>query len=117
MAPFDPILHNHEDRLKALEAARRSLDDSMIVMMEIERRHSAAIKDHEDWLAEEAAYLVEQERERKKREREQQEWKSHHELAMKEFDDKLNGLIAWLDDFVRRNPPKNGEPGGARPPA
>jgi len=27
---------------------------------------------------------------------------------MKEFDDKLNGLIAWLDDFVKRNP-KNGK--------
>jgi len=27
---------------------------------------------------------------------------------MKEFDEKLNGLIGWLDDFVRRNP-KNGK--------
>jgi hypothetical protein len=34
--------------------------------------------------------------------------KSHHELVMKEFDDKLNGLIGWLDDFVKRNP-KNGK--------
>jgi hypothetical protein len=34
--------------------------------------------------------------------------KSHHELVMKEFDDKLNGLIAWLDDFVKRNP-RNGK--------
>ena len=25
-----------------------------------------------------------------------------------EFDDKLNSLIAWLDDFVKRNP-KNGK--------
>jgi hypothetical protein len=26
---------------------------------------------------------------------------------MREFDDKLNGLIAWLDAFVKSNP-KNG---------
>jgi hypothetical protein len=51
-----------------LEASRRGLEDQMVVMAAIERRHPAT----------------------------------------KEFDAKLNGLIAWLDDFVKRNP-KNGK--------
>jgi hypothetical protein len=37
-----------------------------------------------------------------------EDWWTHHRRAMKEFDDKLNGLVAWLDDFVKRNP-KNGK--------
>ncbi len=51
----------------------------------------------DELLAAQTQYLLDQER-----------WKTQHELAMKEFDDKLNGLIVWLDDFVRRNP-KNGK--------
>ena len=32
MSPFDPILHDHEKRLKMLEASRRDLEDQMVVM-------------------------------------------------------------------------------------
>jgi hypothetical protein len=32
------------------------------------------------------------------------EWQDRHELAMRQFDDKLNGLIVWLNDFVKRDP-------------
>jgi hypothetical protein len=59
-------------------------------------------------MAEQAQYLVEQERQQKEREQKSEEWQARHDLAMKEFDEKLNGLIGWLDDFVRRNP-KNGK--------
>lgn len=53
-------------------------------------------------------YLAERERQEKKRGHQLQEWQDRHALAMKEFDDKLNGLIAWLDEFVRRSP-RNGK--------
>jgi len=101
MAPFDPILHEHEKRLALLEAARRTLEDQMIVMADLERRDADKIQDCREWLAEQTLYLAERERQHK-------EWQDHHELAMKEFDDKLNGLIAWLDAFVKHNP-KNGK--------
>jgi hypothetical protein len=101
MAPFDPVLHDHEKRLRALDTAHRKLEDSMIVISEIERRQTARIDVLDEWMAEQAQYLVEQERQRV-------DWQAQHELAMKEFDEKLNGLIGWLDDFVKRNL-KNGK--------
>ena len=108
MSPFDPVLHDHEKRLRALDTAHRKLEDSMIVISEIERRQTARIDVLDEWMAEQAQYLVEQERQRKDREQRLEEWQARHDLAMKEFDEKLNGLIGWLDDFVRRNP-KNGK--------
>lgn len=90
MATFDPILHEHEKRLAVLETARRKLEDSMIVMAELERPQSSRTEAMDELLAAQTQSLIDQKR-----------WKTQHELAMKEFDDKLNGLIAWLDDFVR----------------
>ena len=107
MAPFDPVLHDHEKRLRALDAAHRKLEDSMIVMGEIERRQSARIEALDEWVAEQAQYLIDK-RQENERERKLDEWRAHHDMAMREFDEKLNGLIGWLDDFVRRNP-KNGK--------
>jgi hypothetical protein len=101
MTPFDPILHEHEKRMAMMAGLRRNLKNQMIAMDAIERRHAATMKAWEELIAERIDYELE---ERKR----DQEWKAYHELAMKEFDDKLNGLIAWLDDFVRRNP-KNGK--------
>lgn len=101
MTPLDPILRDHEKRMTALEAARRRMEDDLIVMDAIQRRHAANMEAFEDFIAQQIEYEME-------RDRKHEDWKAHHELAMKEFDDKLNGLIAWLDDFVRRNP-KNGK--------
>jgi len=97
MTPFDPILHDHEKRLKMLEASRRDMEDQLIVLDAIDRRQTARIEAFEEFVAEQIQFEIEQ----KKRD---EEWKAEHKLAMKEFDDKLNGLIAWLDDFVKRNP-------------
>jgi soluble cytochrome b562 len=101
MTPFDPILRDHEKRLKMLEASRRDLEDQMVVMAAMERKHAATVEVWEEFLAQQIQYEIDQ----KKRD---EEWKAHHELAMKEFDDKLNGLIGWLDEFVKHNP-KNGK--------
>jgi|ERR1700691_3439178 glucan phosphorylase len=108
MSPFDPILHDHEKRLKMLEASRRDLEDQMVVMAAMERRQEARIETWEEFMYEQIQAEIEQKAKREQAQREHEEWKTHHELAMKEFDDKLNGLIAWLDDFVKRNP-KNGK--------
>jgi hypothetical protein len=97
MTSFDPILHDHEKRMAIMAGVRRNLENQMIAMDAIERKHATTMKAWEELLA----CRIDYEMEEKKRD---QEWKAHHELAMKEFDDKLNGLIVWLDDFVRRNP-------------
>ena len=101
MTPFDPILHDHENRLKLLERSRRELEDQMIVMAAMDRQHSARMETFREFIADQIQYDIE-------RDQKQKEWQERHELAMREFDDKLNGLIAWLDDFVKRNP-KNGK--------
>jgi hypothetical protein len=108
MTPFDPILHDHEKRLKLLETARRTLEDQMIVMAAMERRQTARIEVWEEFLSEQVQYEIDQKLKSEQAQREHEEWKAHHELAMKEFDDKLNGLIGWLDEFVKHNP-KNGK--------
>src|ERR1017187_7486236 len=75
MTPFDPILHDHEKRLAMLEAARRTLEDQMIVMDAMERRNADKIQDCREWLAEQTLYLAE-------RERQQKEWQDRHDLGM-----------------------------------
>jgi hypothetical protein len=108
VTPFDPILHDHERRMKMLEASRRDLEDQMVVMAAIERRHAANMEEFEEFIAQQVQVELERKKYDEERERKDREWKEQHELAMREYDDKLNGLIAWLDDFVRRNP-KNGK--------
>ncbi|HUE04026.1 MAG TPA: hypothetical protein VMR62_31030 [Bryobacteraceae bacterium] len=108
MTPFDPILHDHEKRIKLLEASRRDLEEQMIVMAAIERKHGATMEAWEEFLAEQIQREIEQKKRDEEWKAKHEDWKAHHELAMKEFDDKLNGLIAWLDDFVKRNP-RNGK--------
>jgi hypothetical protein len=108
MSAFDPILHDHEKRLKLLEASRRDLEDQMIVMAAMERRQTARIEAWEDFMTQQIQFDIKEKSKRERAQREHEKWESRHELAMKEFDDKLNGLIAWPDDFVKRNP-KNGQ--------
>jgi len=108
MTPFDPILHDHEKRIKLLEESRRQLEDQMIVMAAMERRHAANMEEFEEFIAQQIQYELERKRDEIECDRKDREWKARHELLMREFDGKLNGLIAWLDDFVKRNP-KNGK--------
>ena len=99
MTPFDPILHEHEKRLKVLEASRRDLEDQMVVMAAMERRQEARIETWEEFLLQQIQYEIEEKAKREQAQREHEAWKAHHELAMNEFDDKLNGLIVWLGRF------------------
>ena len=108
MIPFDPILHDHEKRLKLLEASRRTLEDQMVVMAAMERRQTARIEVWDEFISDQIQFEIEQKKRDEEWKAKHEEWKAHHELVMREFDDKLNGLIGWLDDFVKQNP-KNGK--------
>jgi len=104
MAPFDPILQDHERRSKRLAASRRALEEQMIALDAMETRHRTRMERFREFIAEQIQYEMERERKLKAREVQSNEWQDRHELAMRQFDDKLNGLIVWLNDFVKRDP-------------
>ena len=61
-------LDDHEERLKRLEAARKEMEDALVVMAHLEAKSANRIKEHAEFL-------------------------SAHQEAMQEFDGKLNALI------------------------
>ena len=61
-------LNDHEERIARLEAARRELEDSFIVMAHLETKSAARVKEHAEFIA-------------------------RHEQVIREIDDKLNALI------------------------
>jgi hypothetical protein len=61
-----------ERRVSVLEQARKEIEDAMLVMAHLEKRQSERTREHAEWLA-------------------------HHETAMTEITDKLNGLIDIVD--------------------
>jgi hypothetical protein len=67
--------NDHEERIAKLEAARRELEDSFIVMAHLETKSAARIKEHAEFIAEEEAAM------------------RLHTYKMSEFDDKLNALL------------------------
>jgi hypothetical protein len=81
MTPFDPVLHDHEKRLKALEESRRSLEGQLIVMDALERKHAARMEAFDQFLAQQIQYEIEHEQQ-------SQTYQQEHELAMKKFDEK-----------------------------
>jgi hypothetical protein len=60
--------NDHEERIARLEAARKELEDSVIVTAHLETKSAARVKEHAEFIA-------------------------HHEQVIREIDDKLNALI------------------------
>ena len=85
MTPNDPAQLDHERRIARLEQARHDLEDTLIVVSEIERRQSALLKDHSELIV-------------------------HIEQTLAEIGDKLNGLIGWAEGSVK--PKQPGETNG-----
>ena len=81
MSPNDPNLLDHERRLARLEAARHEMEETLIVIGEIERRQSAVLKEHSGLII-------------------------RIEQNLAEISDKLNGLIGWAEGTVKKKPPK-----------
>jgi len=53
-------LDDHEQRLAKLEAARKELEDSLIVMMHLETRAAARVKEHAEFIAAHEAAIAKQ---------------------------------------------------------
>jgi flagellar biosynthesis chaperone FliJ len=82
-------LNDHEERIARLEAARKELEDSFIVMAHLETKSAARVKEHAEFIADHEQAI-----------RKHNEFVAHHEQAIREheqaireMDDKLNALI------------------------
>ena len=73
-----------------MEAVIRQLQDTMVVMAEIQRRQAAVLKDQAEWIAGQEMRTKEIERQ-----------EARHAQKMAEFDDKLNALIPIVDAMIR----------------
>src|SRR5271165_5324340 len=80
---------DHEERLGRLEAARKEMEDALVVMAHLESKSAARIKEHAEFIAEHEATLRSHSRFIASQEA---AWRKHTE-AMSEFDEKLNALI------------------------
>ncbi|MGA2742692.1 MAG: hypothetical protein ABSG65_35290 [Bryobacteraceae bacterium] len=87
MVPNDPVQLDHERRIARLEQARHDMEETLIVIGEIERRQSALLKEHSE-------LIVLSERRM-----------AHVEQTLAEIGDKLNGTIGWAEGFIRPKPP------------
>lgn len=71
-------LDEHEERLGRLEAARKEMEDALVVMAHLEAKSASRIKEHAEYISFlEAADI-------------------RHSIKMAEFDDKLNALIDMM---------------------
>ena len=72
-----------------MQGAIKELQETVVVMAGIQARQAEVLKGHSEWLEQ------------------NERWMTRHREAMAEFEDKLNGLIGFVDDMARR--PKDGE--------
>ncbi|HEX4747928.1 MAG TPA: hypothetical protein VH302_00165 [Bryobacteraceae bacterium] len=82
--------------LQRIRGKFRDLEDAMVVQAHMEKRMSAQIKAHADWLATHEENM-----------RRHEEWLAGHEEKMSEIDDKINFIV---DREMRRE----GGPEGRR---
>jgi hypothetical protein len=81
MAPNDPVQLDHERRIRRLEEARVSIENTLLAMIELDRREAAKSEERTAKMA-------------------------HLERTMVEMGDKLNGLIGWADGTVKKKAPR-----------
>jgi flagellar basal body rod protein FlgC len=86
-------MDNTEKRLTALETARKDLEDAMVVMAHLEKGQSARLKEHAEFIANHETAMANHEA-----------WLKRHDVVMSEIEDKLNGLIGYMDG--RQHPPQ-----------
>ena len=73
-----------------MEGAIKQLQETAIVMAGLQARQAEVLKGHGEWLEQQQRAIARHEA-----------WLTRHEVVMAEIDDKLNGLIAVVDDLVR----------------
>jgi hypothetical protein len=85
----DGRIEDHEERLRKLEAARKDMEDTMIVMAHLESKAGARIKEHAEFIADHEDAM----RRHDKAITSLDAYTEAHRISMQEFDEKLNALI------------------------
>lgn len=78
-----------------MQAAIKELQETVVVMAGIQARQPEVLKGHAEWLEENERWMTRR-----------REAVARHEQMMAGMEDKLNGLIGFVDDMARR--PKDG---------
>ncbi|MGO9261167.1 MAG: hypothetical protein ACLQU1_33390 [Bryobacteraceae bacterium] len=86
-----------------MQAAIKELQETVVVMAGIQARQAEVLKGHAEWLEENERWMT---RHRQAVARHEQ-MMARHDQMMAEMEDKLNGLIGFVDDMARR--PKDDE--------
>jgi hypothetical protein len=81
--------HDHESRIARLEAARKELEDSFVVMTHLETKAAARVKEHAEFIAGHQQAI----REMDEKLKDHAEFIVGHQQAIREMDEKLNALI------------------------
>jgi len=84
------------------EAAIRQLQETEIVTAAIQARHAQFLKEHNQWLEQSTLAIARHEAWLANHERAM----ARHDVVMAEIEDKLNGLIGFVDDQVRNRKPE-----------
>lgn len=71
-------IDDHEARIGKLEAARKEMEDALVVMAHLEAKSASRVKEHAEYIS----FLEEADK--------------RHAVKMAEFDDKLNALIDMI---------------------
>jgi len=80
-----------------MEGAIKQLQETAIVMAGLQARQAEVLKGHGEWLEQQQLAMARHEAWLEQ----QQRAIARHDVVMAEIDDKLNGLIAVVDDLVR----------------
>jgi hypothetical protein len=87
-----------------MEAVIKDLQDTLTVMVEIERRQSKMLLDHSERLVSLEEEITEDRRETAKFRRESAEFQKRTDQNLAEITDKLNGLIGYVGNW--KQPPQ-----------
>jgi DNA-directed RNA polymerase len=95
------------------EAAIKQIHETEIVTAAIQARHTAFLKEHQQWLeqstlaiARHEKWWADHEKAHEKAEARHEAWFAKHEVVMAEIEDKLNGLIGFVDDLAHKPKPE-----------
>lgn len=80
-------LEDHEQRLRRLEAARKEVEDALVVMAHLESKAAERVKEHAQFIAEHQASIEQQRR------------------SGEEVDRRIQALVSAIGNLLARIPP------------
>lgn len=96
MAGMNGHGNDHEDRISKLEAARKEIEDTLVVMAHLEKNAAARVKEHAQFIAEQQALLDAHTRQLEE-----------ERVARKALDARVDRLVSSIGELIARIPPSS----------